>query len=137
MLFNVQDFPKCVLGLVGCSKLHSAFPQARWARKSAWFGAKGLQSLTNFGFSKNRATTLQRLVCALEALYQAQNRPADPRCTKVYRNEHRIELHPFYTVSPRYKRAVSLCTKIHCFSRPFQDCGPLEGASKLKFSAAT
>ena len=26
-----------------------------------------------FGFSKNRTTTLKRLVCALEALYQAQN----------------------------------------------------------------
>ena len=26
-----------------------------------------------FGFFKNRTTTLKRLVCALEALYQAQN----------------------------------------------------------------
>ena len=26
-----------------------------------------------FGFSKNRTTRLKRLVCALEALYQAQN----------------------------------------------------------------
>ena len=27
----------------------------------------------NFGFSKIRTVTLKRLVCALEALYQAQN----------------------------------------------------------------
>ena len=82
MLFNVRDFSKCVLGLVGCSNLHSVFPQARWARKLTWFGAKRLQSLKFlgqtefqriFGFSKNRATTLQRLVRALGALYQAQN----------------------------------------------------------------
>ena len=51
MLFNVQDFSKCVLGLVGCSDLHSAFPQARWARKLTWFGAVNPQSLTG-GISK-------------------------------------------------------------------------------------
>ena len=46
MLFNVLDFSKHVLELVGCSKMHSVFPQAHWARKSTWFGAKSLQSLT-------------------------------------------------------------------------------------------
>ena len=33
MFLNVQDFSKHVLRLVGCSNLHSALPQARWARK--------------------------------------------------------------------------------------------------------
>ena len=50
MFFNVQDFSKHVLRLVGCSNLHSAFPQAHWARKLTWFGAKSLQSPTG---SKN------------------------------------------------------------------------------------
>ena len=46
MLLNVQDFSKHVLELVGCSNLHTAFPQAHWARKSTWFRAKSLQLLT-------------------------------------------------------------------------------------------
>ena len=46
MFFNVQDFSKHVLRLVGCSNLHSAFPQAHWARKATWFRAKSLQSPT-------------------------------------------------------------------------------------------
>ena len=46
MVFNVLDFSKHVLELVGCSNLHSVFPQAHWARKSTWFGAKSLQSPT-------------------------------------------------------------------------------------------
>ena len=33
--------------LLGCSKLHSAFPQAHWDRKSTWFRAKRLRSLTS------------------------------------------------------------------------------------------
>ena len=40
MFFNVQDFSKYVLRLVGCSNLHSAFPQAHWDRRSTWFRAK-------------------------------------------------------------------------------------------------
>ena len=78
MLLNVQDFPKHVLELVGCSNLHSAFPQAHWARKSTWFRAiissssqEGFQRI--LGLSKNRTTTLKSLVRALEARYQAQN----------------------------------------------------------------
>ena len=45
MFFNVQDFSKHVLRLVGCSNLHNAFPQAHWARKLTWFGTKSSQSL--------------------------------------------------------------------------------------------
>ena len=52
MFFNVQDFSKYVLRLVGCSNLHSFFPQAHWARKSNWFGTKSSQSLTG-RISKN------------------------------------------------------------------------------------
>ena len=40
MFFNVQDFSKHVLRLVGSSNLHSVFPQAHWARKSTWFRIK-------------------------------------------------------------------------------------------------
>ena len=57
--------------------------------------------------------------------------------TRRFTKLNSFELRPFYTVSPMYRRAVSLCTEMHCFSRLFQDCGPLERASKLKFSAAT
>ena len=79
MLLNVQDFSKHVLKLVGCSNLHSAFPQAHWARKSTWFRAKSLQLLTgriseNFWiFQKSHNNTQEARVCVLEALYQAQN----------------------------------------------------------------
>ena len=143
MFFNVQDFSKYVLRLVGCSNLDSAFPKAHCAKKSIWFRAKVCsheqeEFQRNFGFSTNRTTTqTERLVCAPEEPYQAQTLPAGLRHTWVYDNEHRNELRPFYTVSPRYRRAVPLCTQVHRFSRLSQDCGPLERASKLKFSAAT
>ena len=77
MLLNVPDFPKCILGLVGRSNLHSAFPQAHWARKPGLgqkvSGHSQEEFQKIFGFSKIRTTTLKRLVCALEAPYQAQN----------------------------------------------------------------
>ena len=82
MLFNVQDFSKCVLGLVGCSNL-------RFSKSALFHKHTGLENQPGlgqkvsghsqeefqriFGFSKNRTTTPRRLVCALEALYQAQN----------------------------------------------------------------
>ena len=52
MFFNVQDFSKHVLRLVGCSNLHNILPQAHWAKKSTWFRTKSLQSPTG-RFSKN------------------------------------------------------------------------------------
>ena len=74
MLFKVQDISKCVLGLVGCSNLHSVFPEARWARKSTWFGAADPQSLTggiskNFWiFQKSHHNTQEARVCAGSAV---------------------------------------------------------------------
>ena len=74
MVFNVLDFPKHVLGLVGSSNLHSVFPQAHWARKSTWFRARSLRSLTgriskNFWiFQKSHNNTQQARVCAGSAV---------------------------------------------------------------------
>ena len=45
-VFNVLNFSRCVLGVVGCSNSHSAFPQTHWARKSTWSKAKSLRPLT-------------------------------------------------------------------------------------------
>ena len=52
MFFQRPRFFKTRLRLVGCSNLHSAFPQAHWVRKSTWFRTKSLQSLTG-RISKN------------------------------------------------------------------------------------
>ena len=82
MLFNVQDFSKHVLRLVGCSNLHSAFPQAHWARKSTWFRAKSLQSPTgrtskNFWiFQKSHHNTQEARVCAGSAV-------SSPKLTEI------------------------------------------------------
>ena len=126
----VLNFPKCVLGVVGCSNSHSAFSQARWARKSTWFRAESLRSLTgripkNFWiFQKSHNNTQEARVCAWSAV-------SSPKLTSSF------ELRLFSTVSPRCRRAVPLFTEMHCFPRLFQDCGPLERASKLKISATT
>ena len=51
-VYNVLNFSRCVLGVVGCSNSHSAFPQTHWARKLTWFRAKSLWPFTG-SISKN------------------------------------------------------------------------------------
>ena len=69
-VYNVLNFSKCVLGVAGCSNSHSVFPQTHWARKSTWFRAKSLRSLTgriskNFWiFQKSHNITQEARVCA-------------------------------------------------------------------------
>ena len=71
---NVLNFLKCVLGIVGCSNSRSVFPQAHWARKSTWYRAKSLRSLTgrtskNFWiFQKSHYNTQEARVCAGSAV---------------------------------------------------------------------
>ena len=71
---NVPNFPKCVLGVVGCSNLHSAFPPTHWARKLTWFRVKSLRPVTgriskNFWiFQKSHHNTQETRVCAGSAV---------------------------------------------------------------------
>ena len=65
----------------------------------------------------------------------AQKRPENPAFTQVHRTERRFGLRDLCTVSTRYRRAVPLCTTVHCFLRLTQDSGPLERSSELNFSA--
>ena len=62
LLKFAQRFPTSTLG----QKINLV-----WGPKVSGHSQEEFQR--NFGFSKNRTTTLKRLVCALEALYQAQN----------------------------------------------------------------
>ena len=74
MFFQRPRFSKHVLRLVGCSNLHRAFPQAHWARKSTWFGARSLQSPTgrisqNFWiFQKSHNNSPEARVCTGSAV---------------------------------------------------------------------
>ena len=56
---------------------------------------------------------------ALEASNRAQIKPIDLRYTQVHENEHTFELCPLYTISPRYRRAVPLCTQMNYFHAYF------------------
>ena len=73
-VYNVLNFSRCVLGVVGCSNSHSAFPLTHWARKSTWVKAKSLRLLTgriskNFWiFQKSHNNTQMAPVCAGSAV---------------------------------------------------------------------
>ena len=73
-VYNVRNFSRCVLGVVGCSDSHSAFPQTHWARKLTWFKAKSLRLLTgriskNFCIFQNSHNNTQvARVCAGNAV---------------------------------------------------------------------
>ena len=73
-VYYVLNFSRCVLGVVGCSNSHSAFPQTHWARKITWFKAKSLRPLTgriskNFWiFQKSHNNTQVARVCAGSAV---------------------------------------------------------------------
>ena len=70
MVGYVLNFPKCVLGVVGCLNSHSGSSQAHWARKLTWFRAESLRLLTgrisrNFWiFQKSHNKTHEARVCA-------------------------------------------------------------------------
>ena len=73
-VYDVLNFSKCVLGVVGYSNSHSVFPQTHWARKSTRFRAKSLRPLTgriskNFWiFQKSHNNTQMARVCAGSAV---------------------------------------------------------------------
>ena len=73
-VYNILNFSRCVLGVIGCSISHSAFSQLHWARKSTWFRAKSLRPLTgriskNFWiFQKSHNNTQVARVCAGSAV---------------------------------------------------------------------
>ena len=77
-VYNVLNFSKCVIGVVGCSNSHSAFPQTHWARNVTWFKAKSLQPLTgriskNFWiFQKSHNNTQVARVCAGSAVFSSK-----------------------------------------------------------------
>ena len=123
MVGYVLNFPKCVLGVVGCSNLHSASSQAHWARKLTWFRAESLRLLTGrisrkfWIFQKSHNKTQEARVCAGSAV-------SSPKIDRQILGTRRFtKVNTVLSCAPSTQ--FHLCTDVryhlmHCFSRLFQ-----------------